>query len=227
MLPDINTLLKPRPKKYQNLAKHLQRDLVFYESDSLSISQEELFNDLTTSRGTSRFLGVFSKRGIEFTLGKFGYFDHLKQVSLTEPIVYLDTSDSFKHRVQINHRIDDKLLLSGEIVMRRSTFKTPPIDELKYPPADLLVIEWFLLQNPLKKFTRRRPQLPGQDYPGLGISDIIFEIFYWMAKRIRADGVVLVPNYLHTGIFYGRRFMFINPINQGTLFALDKRRNVR
>ena len=55
MLPDINTLLKPRPKKYQNLAKHLQRDLVFYESDSLSISQEDLFNDLTTSRGTSRF----------------------------------------------------------------------------------------------------------------------------------------------------------------------------
>lgn len=227
MLPDINTLLKPRPKKYKNLVKHIQRDLVFQESDTISLTLEDMFNDLSTSRGTSRFLGVFSKRGIEFTLGKFGYFNHLKQVGLAEPIVNLDTSDSFKHRIQINHTIDDKILLSGEIVMRRSTFTTPPLGEKNYPPADLLVIEWFMLQNPLKKFTWRRPQLPGQDFPGLGISEIIFEIFYWMAKRLKADGVVLVPNYLHTGIFYGRRFMFINPIKQGTLFALDKLRKVR
>ncbi len=227
MLPDINTLLKPRPKKYRNLVKHIQRDLIFQDSESLSLTQEELFNDLTTSRGTSRFLGVFSTRGIEFTLRKFGYFDHLNQVGLAEPIINLDTDDSYKHRIQINHRIGEELLLSGEIIMRRSTFESPPLGDKKYPPADLLVIEWFLLQNPLKKFYRKRPQLPGQDYPGLGISNIIFEIFYWMAKRLKADGVVLVPNYLHTGIFYGRRFMFINPQKQGTLFAIDKIRTIK
>ncbi len=227
MLPDINTLLKPRPKKYRNLVKHIQRDLIFQDSESLSLTQEELFNDLTTSRGTSRFLGVFSTRGIEFTLRKFGYFDHLNQVGLAEPIINLDTDDSYKHRIQINHRIGEDLLLSGEIIMRRSTFESPLLGDIKYPPADLLVIEWFLLQNPLKKFARKRPQLPGQDYPGLGISNIIFEIFYWMAKRLKADGVVLVPNYLHTGIFYGRRFMFINPQKQGTLFAIDKIRTIK
>lgn len=222
MLPDINTLLKPRPKKYRDLVKHIQRDLVFQDSESFSLTQEDLFNDLTTSRGTSRFLGVFSTRGIEFTLRRFGYFEQLKKAGLPEPIINLDTSDPYKHRVQVSHRIGERVYLSGELVMRRSTFKSPPLGDKKYPPADLLVIEWFLLQNPLKKFTRRRPQLPGQDYPGLGISSIIFEIFYWMAKRLKADGVVLVPNYLHTGIFYGRRFMFSNPNKQGTLFAIDK-----
>ena len=227
MLPDINTLLKPRPKKYRNLVKHIRHDLAFQDSESLSLTQEELFNDLTTSRGTSRFMGVFSTRGIEFTLRKFGYLDQLANVGLPEPIINLDTSDSYKHRVQISHRIGKKLVQSGELVMRRSTFKSPPLVEKKYPPADLLVIEWFLLQNPLKKFTRKRPQLPGQDYPGLGISNIIFEIFYWTAKRLKVDGVVLVPNYLHTGIFYGRRFMYINPKKQGTLYALDKMRAVK
>jgi len=227
MLPDINTLLKPRPKKYRNLVKHIRRDLAFQDSESLSLTQEELFNDLTTSRGTSRFMGVFSTRGIEFTLRNFGYFDQLEDVGLSEPIINLDTSDSYKHRVQISHRIGNKLVLSGELVMRRSTFKSPPLGEKKYPPADLLVVEWFLLQNPLKKFARRRPQLPGQDYPGLGISSIIFEIFFWMAKRLRTDGVVIVPNYLHTGLFYGRRFIFINPRKQGTLYALDKMRNAK
>ncbi|NHZ85148.1 MAG: hypothetical protein GWP19_04630 [Planctomycetia bacterium] len=222
MLPDINTLLKPRPKKYRNLIKHIQRDLVFQDSESLNLTQEDLFNDLANSRGTSRFLGVFSTRGIEFILRKFGYFDHLKHVGLSEPIINLDTSDSYKHRIQASHQIGEKLCLSGELVMRRSTFNTPSLEKKKYPPADLLVIEWFLLQNPLKKFTRRRPQLPGQDFPGLGISSIIFEIFYWMAKRLNVDGIVLVPNYLHTGIFYGRRFIFINPNKQGTLLAIDK-----
>ena len=222
MIPDINTLLKPRPKKYRNLIKHIQRDLLFQESGSLTITQEDLFNDLTTSRGTSRFLGVFSTRGIEFTLRKFGYFDHLKRVGLPKPIINLDTNDPYKHRIQVSHQIGEKIHLSGELVMRRSTFKTPTLDRKKYPAADLLVIEWFLLQNPLKKFSRRRPQLPGQDFAGLGISSIIFEILYWMAKRLKTDGIVIVPNYLHTGIFYGRRFMFSNPKKQGILFAIDK-----
>jgi hypothetical protein len=227
MLPDINTILKPRPKKYRNLVKHIQRDLLFQESGSFSLTQEDLFNDLTENRGTSRFMGVFSTRGIEFILGKFGYFDHLKRVGLLKPSIILDTNDPFKHRIQVNHQIGEKMYLSGELVMRRSTFKTPILDGEKYPPADLLVIEWFLLQNPLKKFSRRRPQLPGQDYPGLGISSIIFEILYWMAKRLKSDGVVLIPNYLHTGIFYGRRFMFINPDKQGTLIAVDNLQNVK
>lgn len=227
MLPDINTLLKPRPKKYRNLVKHIKSDLIFQESDSFSITQQDLFNDLTNSRGTSRFLGVFSKKGIEFTLRKFGYYDLIEQAGLQEPIINLDTNDPYKHSIQVCHKNGKKQYLSGELVMRRSTFKTPPLDTKEYPPADLLVVEWFLLQNPMKKFTRKRPQLPGQDFPGLGISSIIFEIFYWMAKRIKADGVVIVPNYLHTGIFYGRQFLFINPKNQGVILALDKIPNIK
>ncbi len=227
MLPDINTLLKPRPKKYRNLAKHIKRDLIFLESDSFSITQNDLFNDLTTSRGTSRFLGVFSKKGIEFTLRKFGYFDLMQQTGLSEPIIKLDTTDPFKHSIQVCHKNGKKQCVSGELVMQRSTFKTPQINSKEYPNADLLIIEWFLLQNPRKKFTRKRPQLPGQDFPGLGISDIIFEIFYWMAKRLKTDGIVLVPNYLHTGLFYGRRFLFVNPKNQGVLLALDKISNIK
>ena len=222
MLPDINTLLKPRPKKYRNLVKHIQRDLAFSEGDSTDLTIEELFSDLTTNRGTARFLGALSKKSIESVLTKFGFFDHLAHKGLVNPIVELDTKDSFQHRIQVSHKIRNDTLLSGELVMRRSTFKTPSLNGTKYPPADLLIVEWFLLQNPLKRFSYRRPQLPGQDYPGFGFTSTIFEIFYWFAKRLQADGVVLVPNYLHTGILYGRRFIFVNPKKQGTLRAMDK-----
>jgi len=225
MLPDINTLLKPRPKKYRNLVKHIQRDLSFYDYDSSSITDEDIFLDLTSSRGTSRFLGTFSKRGIEFVLNKFGYFDHLNSVGLSNPNIVLDTSDPFKHRIQVLHKIDGKDIISGELVMRRSFFNTPPQENKTYPPADLVLVEWFLLQNPLKKFSRMRPQLPGQEYPGLGFASNIFEVFYWMTKRLKADGVVLIPNYLHTGIFYGRRFVFMNAKKQGVITAIDNMRN--
>ena len=46
-----------------------------------------------------------------------------------------------------------------------------------------------------------------------------------MTKRLKADGVVLVPNYLHTGIFYGRRFVFMNAKKQGVITAIDKMRS--
>jgi hypothetical protein len=137
----------------------------------------------------------------------------------------LDTDDTFKHRIQVLHNIDGNECISGELVMRRSSFTTPPHPDKTYPPADLILVEWFLLQNPLKKFSRRRPQLPGQEYPGLGFANTIFEIFYWMTKRLKADGVVLVPNYLHTGIFYGRRFVFMNAKKQGVITAIDKMRS--
>jgi hypothetical protein len=221
MLPDINTLLKPRPKKYRNLVKHIQRDLVFGDGATTQLTEDELFNDLTSSRGTSRFLGVFSEKGIEIILNKFGFFNHLEHVGLHNPTIKLDTNDAFKHKIRVVHKLNDKIYLSCEIVMRRSTFRTPSLNGKKYPSADLIVVEWFLLQNPLKYFTRRRPQLPGQEFPGLGIASIIFELFYWLSKRLRADGVVLIPNYLHTGIFYGRRFVFINPKKQGVLAAMD------
>lgn len=226
MLPDINTILKPRSKKYRNLVKHIQSNLIFDGTDSTLISEVELFNDLTSSRGTSRFLGVFSIKGIEFILKKIGFYDYLKSIGLPKPIIKLDTTDSYKHRIQVFHKIKGELVLSGELVMRRSSFKTPLLGDKIYPPADLIIVEWFLLQNPIRKFSRRRPQLPGQDSPGLGFASTIFEIFYWMSKRLRADGVVLIPNYLHTGIFYGRRFIYVNPKKQGVLTALDKMCNL-
>ena len=171
------------------------------------------------------FLGTFSIKGIEFILNKFKFIEQLKSIGFPKPIIELDTSDPYKHRIQIVHQNKNTQILLAEIVMRRSTFKTPSLEGKEYPPADLIVVEWFMLQNPIKKFSRRRPQLPGQDYPGLGVSSIVFEIFYWMAKRLESDGIVIVPNYLHTGIFYGRRFVFVDPNKQGIITAFDKMRS--
>ncbi|NOZ75832.1 MAG: hypothetical protein GXO90_10770 [FCB group bacterium] len=220
MLPDLRKLLEPRPRKYRNLARHLTRYLNIPDDSELLQSETDLFDDLSSSRGSSRFLGVFSTRGITFGLKQFGILDHLQHAGLPNGQVRLDTRDPYRHRIQIIHEMGSREILSAELVMRRGQLSLPLLAPLHQPAHDFLIVEWFLLQHPLKRFTKKRPQLPGQDYPGLGISRLIFELLYWTGRRLQVSGVVLIPNYLHTGLFYGRQCLFLDPEKQGQLYAL-------
>ncbi len=222
MLQDIEKLLKPRPRKYRNIVKHLTRFIEIKNITDPELTESELFDDLTQGRGSSRFLGIYSQRGIEFSLEKFGIFEELKKLGLPGGSIKLDMSNAYKHRLQVEHAINDNSHLSGEIVMRRGFLNISRIDTDRTEPMEFLIIEWFMLQNPIKQFSKRRPQLPGQDHPGLGISALIYEILYWVGRRMKADGVVLVPNYLHTGLFYSRQFLFLDPKKQGLIFACNR-----
>ncbi len=220
----IEHLLKPRPRKYRNLVKHLSDYLFITDDEDNGFSQNEIFHDLSSSRGTSRFLGYYSTRGIDLGLKIFGIYDKLDKLGLSKPEIQLDTSDTFVHKLTLLHTVQNKQIPSAELCLRRAPITLP--DQV-HTKTDCLVVEWFLLQNPIKPFTRRRPQLPGQDYPGSGLSMIIFEILYWMARRFNLDGVLLVPNYLHTGILYGRQCAFLDPARQGQLLSLtDSLHNV-
>ncbi|NIA18549.1 MAG: hypothetical protein GWO85_00465 [Simkaniaceae bacterium] len=216
---DLDHILKPRPRKYRNLTKHLSDYLFTVEDHDTALSNEDIFQDLTSSRGTSRFLGYYSTKGIEMALELFGVYEKLKKYGLPKPRVKIDTNDPFLHKLTLIHTVKGKELISAELCVRRAPITLPDTPHTK---ADCLVIEWFLLQNPIKPFSRRRPQLPGQEHPGLGISMIIFEILYWMARRFNLDGVLLVPNYLHTGILYGRQCAFLDPFRQGELQVLSE-----
>ncbi len=224
MLPDIKDILKPRPRKYRNIARHLSPLLLTQEENSSSLSESDIFNDLSSSRGTERFLGLFSKLGIQFALKKFGIFQELKNAGLVNAQIQLDTSDAYKHMLRVVHPQGKLSLISGEIVARRGHFIHPELPDynLTKTDLDLIIVEWLLLQYPKKSFSRFRPQLPGQEYPGLGIGQLVYETLYWAARRDGADGVLLIPNYLHTGLFYGRQFLFIDPVQEGLLYYIEK-----
>ncbi len=227
MLPDIKDVLKPRPRKYRNIARHLSPLLLTQDMEQTAYAEQDIFKDLTTSRGTDRFLGLFSKLGVQFSLKKFGIIDFLRNSNLPEPIIELDTSDAYKHLIRITHLQASNKLISAELVARRGYFKHPEI--LGYNPPkqqlDLIIIEWLMLQHPLKSFSRYRPQLPGQEHPGLGIAELIYESLYWSARRAGADGILLIPNFLHTGLFYGRQFLFPDPVRQSLIYYVEK--NIR
>lgn len=76
------------------------------------------------------------------------------------------------------------------------------------------------MQNPDAEFMPDRPLLPGQKYPGLGLSRQILELVSLIGQRIGKDGIAIHPQYYHTAHLYHKRFMCYNLIQEGQLIAL-------
>jgi hypothetical protein len=86
--------------------------------------------------------------------------------------------------------------------------------------ADVLYIHWLTLRNPHAHFSAVRPQLPGQEVPGLGLAREIGELLALMARRLELAAVVFRPAYFHTAYPGRHSFRFLDPARQGRFEAL-------
>lgn len=180
------------------------------------IGLEDLFG-----RGDEKWLGFYTAEGIRTALDRYGLFADLAQMGFTHAEIEIRTDDPEAHSLRIFSRtpeIQDPLL---ELVVRRGTLE--PTGELrsrvKSQYINLLQIEWLLLQNPSVGFGERRPPLPGQTFPGLGIGKQVLEILRNTAKRLKLDGLVTVPSYFHNSFFYSEEFYYFDPRVQGLFLA--------
>lgn len=65
-------------------------------------------------------------------------------------------------------------------------------------------MEYVYLQNPLAQFDARRPQLPNQRYPGLGIGKQFLQMIQSAAKRHGRDLIINRPEAFHNALMYNR-----------------------
>jgi hypothetical protein len=91
---------------------------------------------------------------------------------------------------------------------------------VKRLPLDILYLEWISLQNPGAKFTTERPRLPGQDRPGLGAAKYLFLMLEKLGTDLQKDGLMDVPERIHSAVMYSKRFLFMDPEMEGTLRAI-------
>ncbi|HND29900.1 MAG TPA: histone deacetylase, partial [Myxococcota bacterium] len=82
----------------------------------------------------------------------------------------------------------------------------------------ILFVHWLTLRHPKGAF--KRPPLPGQEVPGLGMAREAGELLGRMAARLGLAGGGLRPAWLHVAYTARYRYHFVDPEVQGRFEAL-------
>ncbi|MCK4295378.1 MAG: hypothetical protein KAW56_05370 [Candidatus Marinimicrobia bacterium] len=210
-------------KEFRKIAKKLTlADIQCGISDNLSF--ESLFKGGHIISASDYLMGVFSKKGIIKILEVFGFIKLLEDIGLFNIDIEIDTNDPHIHRLYAytgTHSPENKIC---ELVFKQAQLhlKEGILPNFPNRKLNLLQIEWLLLQNPKMDFNPERPPLPGQSHPGLGLGDRLMELLIIMTRRLRLEGMVNKPNFLHTAFMFTKEFVFTNPNNQAVLYAIRK-----
>ncbi len=195
---------------------------------NLDITPEELQLELAKIP-TPLFLGRYSKDEIRTKLEKCGILPELRKRGFDPLILEVDTDGLIEHRILIHtgEAKYDKILLElrlreGIFKIRETLSKISPglLNFFSQETISMLWIDWLLLQNPFAQFSSRRPPLPEQRYPGLGILHLVVPFIGEMAMETRKKAVLDIPEHFHGAFFYSRWMRFFNPEMEGKLKAI-------
>lgn len=178
--------------------------------DDWGLRPEDLFGGVGGPQAT-RFLGFYTRQGLELTLERTGLLARLRAIGFDDVQVDLELTGPVGQTVRVYGDAARRELLI-EVRARR--------DRGTLPGMELLSIEWMLLQNPRAAFTAERPPLPGQKYPGLGMAQDVVALMVLACDRLKLDGLLFVPSRFHiVGTMRGP-FRFLDPEDEGRLDAI-------
>jgi len=169
------------------------------------------------------FLRKFTSEDLRRHLDDVGMIAHLEKKGFDDLLITTDLDETAIHYMKVydkelgpDHLLVDLRVSESKFVPDKRFFDNPD-DIVTY---DMIVIEWLSAQNPRISFSNDKPQLPGQDKPGLGILNFCFEMMYNVAKEITKDGFLDVPDHMHGSIMYSKKFSFFDPVQQAILKAI-------
>jgi hypothetical protein len=190
------------------------------KGQEMQINDEDLIGNAAHS--SVYFLGYYSKTGLELALKQYGVFDALKERGYQNPVLKLETEDPYRQRLAIfDESTPDVPALLIEAILRQYALPIVLNDSTE-EEFEVLYIEWLTLQHPKATFSREKPQLPGQQYPGLGGGKIALELLSMICQRIGLDGIINVPEYFHNAQLYSRHFSYLDPVLEGKRRAIAR-----
>ncbi|MGD8726478.1 MAG: histone deacetylase [Gemmatimonadales bacterium] len=159
------------------------------------------------------FLGHFSKYAVELQLEQLGVLNHIRARGFPHLSVTLDVRQGLGQVL----RVRDAPNGGGPLVELKATRSRAVL-----PGAEVIEINWLLLQNPKASFGHRRPQLPGQHHPGLGM---LREVAAWLivvCEELRLDGIAFVPSQYYMAAVGHRHLQFVDPTAQAKYEAFRR-----
>jgi hypothetical protein len=150
---------------------------------------------------------------MEVALHRYGVFRLLARLGYRNFRLGFDREGGGE-RVRLHGTADDlpgEQLLIELILEKRRCLGVP-----------VLYVHWFSLRHPRAHFSERRPRLPGQEVPGLGLAQEAGTMLARMAIRLGLGGVVFRPSNYHVAYASRKGFAFVQPERQGRFEALER-----
>ena len=181
--------------------------------DNLGLTEEDLYLPAWGQMKETRFLGYFSRHGVEVVLERSGFLDRLRDLGYSHPTLEFQLDDPGGQTIRI-YGEPEKVRVLTELRVQR--------DRRRLDGCELLSIEWLLLQNPRAEFGRIRHRLPGQEYPGLGLLKDVVAMLVVACELTHLDGLVFTPAQFHVAIQWHEHLFFLDPdMRQRFLALLD------
>lgn len=192
--------------------------------DPLLIEEKDIFSDLMGEKGSSLFLGRYSLTEIYTVFRKKNFIKDAQQRNLWPLEYHMDNSEFPLQRFQIFYRDKKEENVVVDLKIKEGIFR-PKEDlaiDLSVSQFKFLFLEWLTLQNPLMEFGGDLTPLPGQKHPGLNLGKKVLDLFVFLGRLCRLDGLLAFPAYFHNALLFSRYFRFLNPEKRGEVLSIRK-----
>ena len=187
------------------------------------IEKDDLFADVEEKRGSILFLGKYTMHEAGRVMQKRSFVRDAKKRDLW-PIKVVVDSREFPPLQRLQFftvsEAPENVVVDIKLREGRYTPKCGLPSDFSFSCYTFLVLEWLTLQNPRAQFTEIKKPLPGQKHPGLGLGRKFFDLFEYLARLNKNDGILAFPAYFHNAVKFLRDFYFLNPEKRGEVQAI-------
>jgi acetoin utilization deacetylase AcuC-like enzyme len=200
-------------QRFRRLGEAL-RDVDKEDDDRpFTLTEEDLVGLVPGASSPSRFLGYFSRHAVELLLERSGILAQLRAKGFRTLRIELDTRDGLGHTLRVVCEDGPEEVLV-ELRAERSRRVVPDME--------VIALEWLLLQNPRAEFSSRRPQLPGQKHPGLGLLRDIMGWLMVVCERHALDGIFFTTVHYHIAVQSRRLVKPLRAVDLGNIRAFSE-----
>ncbi len=176
------------------------------------MTEAELLGALgVPGRTEPRFLGYYTRHGLEHALHAYGYLPTLARLGFRD--LRLDI---------VTGRGPDRMVITADVNGEPQLVVDLAVSIRALDRWRVLFVEWLELRDPRVPFSAARPRLPGQQLPGLGMAEETMQLLVRAAERLGLDGVSFVPAHYHVAWMARGPMVVVDPEARGRFEALSE-----
>lgn len=207
---------EPIPSDFDPLAVRMKRVARSLKAESLGntplLTEADVADALGLPRsGPPRLLGFYTADGVELALERYRVLPHIRRLGYGSLHVVIDRAGPYDRA---------RLMALDALTQAEVVLIEVELERRRIGSGTFLFVNWLSLRNPRARFSATRPQLPGQEVPGLGLAKEMSHLLALMATRLLLDGVAFRPSWFHMAFAARHESRFVNPRRQGRFEAL-------